>query len=46
MHLLPHPINPVLWLMLAGLASRYQLTGIDIKEVVMMSYYTGPSKWN
>src|SRR4029077_3704329 len=32
------------WLMLAGLASRYQLPGIDAKEAVKMSYYTGPSE--
>jgi hypothetical protein len=32
------------WLMLAGLASRYQLPGIDAKEAVKMSYFTGPSE--
>jgi hypothetical protein len=32
------------WLLLAGLASRYQLPGIDTKEAVKMSYYTGPSE--
>jgi hypothetical protein len=32
------------WLLLAGLASRYQLPGIDAKEAVKMSYYTGPSE--
>jgi hypothetical protein len=32
------------WLLLAGLASRYQLRGIDAKEAVKMSYYTGPSE--
>jgi hypothetical protein len=32
------------WLMLAGLASRYQLRGVDAKEALKMSYYTGPSE--
>ena len=32
------------WLLLAGLASRYQLPGIDAKEAIKMSYYTGPSE--
>jgi hypothetical protein len=32
------------WLMLAGLASRYRLLGIDAEEAVKMSYYTGPSE--
>jgi hypothetical protein len=32
------------WLLLAGLASRYQLPRIDVKEAVRMSYYTGPSE--
>jgi hypothetical protein len=32
------------WLLLAGLASRYQLPSIDVKEAVRMSYYTGPSE--
>jgi hypothetical protein len=32
------------WLLLAGLASRYQLTNVDVKEAVRMSYYTGPSE--
>ena len=32
------------WLLLAGLASRYRLLGIDAKEAVKMSYYTGPSE--
>jgi len=32
------------WLLLAGLASRYQLPGIDVKEALRMSYYTGPSE--
>jgi hypothetical protein len=38
------PTQSSAWLMLAGLASRYQLTGIDAKEAVKMSYYTGPSE--
>jgi hypothetical protein len=32
------------WLLLAGLAARNQLPGIDAKEAVRMSYYTGPSE--
>ena len=32
------------WLLLAGLASRYQLPGIDAKEAIKMSYYTGPTE--
>jgi hypothetical protein len=32
------------WLLLAGLASRYQLPSIDVKEALRMSYYTGPSE--
>jgi hypothetical protein len=32
------------WLLLAGLTSRYQLPGIDAKEAVKMSYFTGPSE--
>jgi hypothetical protein len=32
------------WLLLAGLALRYRLPGIDTKEAVKMSYYTGPSE--
>jgi hypothetical protein len=32
------------WLLLAGLALRSQLPGIDAKEAVRMSYYTGPSE--
>jgi hypothetical protein len=32
------------WLLLAGLASRYRLAGIDAKEALKMSYYTGPSE--
>jgi hypothetical protein len=31
-------------LLLAGLASRYQFSGIDLKEAARMSYYTGPSE--
>jgi hypothetical protein len=32
------------WLMLAVLASRYRSLGVDPKEAVRMSYYTGPSE--
>jgi hypothetical protein len=32
------------WLMLAALASRYQLPGIDAAEAIRMSYYTGASE--
>jgi hypothetical protein len=32
------------WLLLAGLASRYPLPSIDVKEALRMSYYTGPSE--
>ena len=32
------------WLLLAGLASHYQLPGIDATEAVRMSYYTGASE--
>ena len=32
------------WLLLAGLAARDQMPGIDAKEAVRMSYYTGPSE--
>jgi hypothetical protein len=38
----PHQAG--VWLLLAGLASRYQLPSIDVKEAVRMSYYTGPSE--
>jgi hypothetical protein len=38
------PHQSSVWLLLAGLASRYQLPGIDGKEAVRMSYYTGPSE--
>jgi hypothetical protein len=38
------PPQSSVWLLLAGLASRYQLPGVDVKEVVRMSYYTGPSE--
>jgi hypothetical protein len=37
------PHQSSVWLLLAGLAARYQLPGIDLKEAVRMSYYTGPS---
>jgi hypothetical protein len=38
------PHQSSVWLLLAGLASRYQLPGVDVKEAVRMSYYTGPSE--
>jgi hypothetical protein len=38
------PHQSSIWLLLAGLASRYQLPRIDVKESVRMSYYTGPSE--
>jgi hypothetical protein len=38
------PLQSSAWLMLAELASRYQLPGIDAKEALKMSYYTGPSE--
>jgi hypothetical protein len=38
------PLQSNVWLLLAGLASRYQLPNIDVKEAVRMSYYTGPSE--
>jgi hypothetical protein len=38
------PHQSSVWLLLAGLAWRYQLSGIDVKEAVRMSYYTGPSE--
>jgi hypothetical protein len=38
------PHQSSIWLLLAGLASRYQLPSIDVKEAVRMSYYTGPSE--
>jgi hypothetical protein len=38
------PHQSSVWLLLAGLALRYQFPGIDLKEAVRMSYYTGPSE--
>jgi hypothetical protein len=38
------PHQSSVWLLLAGLAQRYRLSGIDVKEAVRMSYYTGPSE--
>jgi hypothetical protein len=38
------PHQSSVWLLLAALASRYQLPNIDVKEAVRMSYYTGPSE--
>jgi len=38
------PLQSSAWLMLADLALRYQLPGVDAKEALKMSYYTGPSE--
>jgi hypothetical protein len=38
------PLQSSAWLMLAELALRYQLLGVDSKEALKMSYYTGPSE--
>jgi hypothetical protein len=38
------PHQSSVWLLLAGLAARYQLPSIDVKEAIRMSYYTGPSE--
>jgi hypothetical protein len=38
------PHQSSVWLLLAALASRYQLPNIDVKEAVRMSYYIGPSE--
>jgi hypothetical protein len=38
------PHQSSVWLLLAGLASRYRLPSIDVKEAIRMSYYTGPSE--
>jgi hypothetical protein len=38
------PHQSSVWLLLAALASRYQLSDIDAKEALRMSYYTGPSE--
>jgi hypothetical protein len=42
--LTPAPHKSSVWLLLAGLASRYRLPNIDVKEAIRMSYYTGPSE--
>jgi len=42
--LIDAPHQSSAWLLLAGLASRYQLPSIDVKEALRMSYYTGPSE--
>jgi hypothetical protein len=34
------------WLLLAGLASRYQFPDINATQALKMSYYTGPSEWD
>src|SRR6516225_11066717 len=36
------PHQSSVWLLLAGLASRYRLPGIDAIQDLKMSYYTGP----
>jgi hypothetical protein len=38
------PLQSSAWLMLAELPLRYQLPGVDWKEALKMSYYTGPSE--
>jgi hypothetical protein len=38
------PHQSSVWLLLAILASSFQLPNIDVKEAVRMSYYTGPSE--
>jgi hypothetical protein len=38
------PHQSSVWLLLAGLASRYRLPGIDAIQDLKMSYYTGPSE--
>jgi hypothetical protein len=38
------PHQSSVWLLLAGLASRYRVPGIDAKQALKMSYYTGPSE--
>jgi hypothetical protein len=37
------PHQSGVWLMLAGLASRYSLPNVDVAETLKMSYYTDPS---
>jgi hypothetical protein len=38
------PHQSSVWLLLAGLASRYQLPSTDVEEAIRMSYYTAPSE--
>jgi hypothetical protein len=38
------PLQSSVWLLLAGLASRYRVPGIDAKQALKMSYYTGSSE--
>jgi hypothetical protein len=38
------PHQSAAWLLLAGLAQRYKLAGIDPVQALKMSYYTGPSE--
>jgi hypothetical protein len=42
--LIDAPDQPSAWLLLAVLGSRHQAPGIDPKEALRMSYYTGPSE--
>jgi hypothetical protein len=42
--LIDSPHQSGAWLLLAGLASRYQFAGIDAKEALRMSSYTGPNE--
>jgi hypothetical protein len=41
--LIDAPHQSSAWLLLAGLALRYQLASTNVKEALRMSYYTGPS---
>jgi len=38
------PHQSSMWLLMAGLASRHRVPGIDVKQALKMSYYTGPSE--
>ena len=38
------PHQSSIWLLMAGLASRHRVPGIDVKQALKMSYYTGPSE--
>jgi hypothetical protein len=39
------PDQSDVWLLLAGLASRYTLPNVNSAEALMMSYYTGPTDY-